>query len=62
MSVQPEYIKVNKTAIQERINNLEESLRVSEANKDTIRAGIEYHEIEQLKWVLKEAIVKEENK
>lgn len=50
-----EYIIINKTAIEQRIDELEKSLIISEINMDEIRAGIETFEIKQLKWVLSQS-------
>jgi hypothetical protein len=48
-----EFIKLPKSLIEDRIKLLEFELKISEANGDTIRAGIEYHQIEELKGVIK---------
>jgi len=50
-----EYIIVNKTDIQKRIKELKESLLISEAHNDKIRAGIETFEIKQLEWCLSQS-------
>lgn len=50
-----EYIILNKTAIQKRIDKLKESLKISEVNDDSIRAGIESFEIKQLEWCLSQS-------
>lgn len=50
-----EYIIINKTAIQKKINVLKRSLLISETNNDTIRAGIETSEIKQLEWCLSQS-------
>lgn len=50
-----EYIIINKTAIQKRIEDLKESLAISESNQDKIRAGIERFEIKQLEWCLSQS-------
>lgn len=50
-----EYVIVNKTAILKRIEELKESLVISEAHNDKIRAGIETFEIKQLEWCLSQS-------
>jgi hypothetical protein len=50
-----EYVIINKTELLKRIEELEESLVVSEANNDSIRAGIETFKIEQLEWCLSQS-------
>ena len=50
-----EYIIINKTAIQQRIDQIQKSFKVSKDNEDEIRAGIEHFELEQLKWVLSQS-------
>lgn len=46
------YIIINKNILEERIKELEESLKVSESSGDNIRAGIETLEIKALKETL----------
>lgn len=46
------YIIINKDVLEERIKELEESLKVSESSGDNIRAGIETFEIKALKETL----------
>ena len=50
-----EYIIINKTAIQQRIDQIQKSFKISKDNEDEIRAGIEHFELEQLKWVLSQS-------
>jgi hypothetical protein len=50
-----EYVIINKTELLKKIKELEESLVVSEANNDSIRAGIETFKIEQLEWCLSQS-------
>ena len=42
------YIILDLQTIDERIEQLREELNISEANLDSIRAGIEYHQIKEL--------------
>ena len=50
-----DYIKVNKTALEERINTLQEQLKISENNGDEIRAAIEHFQIQELQRILEQA-------
>jgi len=49
------YIIIDAEAIQKRIEELKESLAISESNKDNIRASIESFEIRQLEWCLSQS-------
>ena len=49
------YIIIDAEAIQKRIEDLKESLAISESNQDKIRAGIERFEIKQLEWCLSQS-------
>lgn len=55
MEMKDEYVIINKTAIQKRIEELKESLATSEAHNDKIRASIETFEIKQLEWCLSQS-------
>lgn len=50
-----EYIIINKSQIEKRIEELKESLATSEAHNDKIRASIETFEIKQLEWCLSQS-------
>ena len=50
-----EYIIINKSQIEKRIEELKESLAVSESENDNIRASIESFEIKQLEWCLSQS-------
>jgi hypothetical protein len=50
-----EYVIINKTAILKKIEELKAECKISEANGDKIRAGIEHFEAEAYEAILKQS-------
>lgn len=56
MKTNDEYVILNKTKLLKKKNKIQESLKVSESLRDSIRAGIEFYEIKMIDEILSESI------